>query len=114
MTLVTCCRDRDGICKVIFSGDPMPSKPDLDELSRQVSEVPLDCDLVVDLSNVKQDAEHWLGALITLFRSTSAASYKFVAFGPTESFREKLKISRIDSLFKVVETEDEALAEVSI
>ncbi|MCB0346242.1 MAG: hypothetical protein KDD66_14080 [Bdellovibrionales bacterium] len=105
---------RNEVCVITPRGDSLSTRDNLDELSRETHAIPVGSDVIVDLANVSRDYQEWVGALIAMHRLVTAAGYKMVVFGSRNGMAEKLAITRIDKIITLVETEAEALAEVSV
>ncbi len=105
---------RNEVCVVTPSGASLHSREVLDVLSGEAESIPVGSDVIVDLGKIRADYQEWVGTLITMYRRVTDAGYKLVAFGSSNGMADKLAVTRVDGLIKLVATEEDALAEVSV
>ncbi|MCS7162423.1 MAG: STAS domain-containing protein [Bacteroidia bacterium] len=65
---------------------------------------------ILDLSNVRNMNSSGLGSLITLFSRTRSAGGEFILAALPANIRSLLHITRLDTVFPLRETVEEALA----
>ncbi len=103
----------DGIEVVKLEGDlDFHCSPDLrDQLSKLVDrQAPK---ILVDLKQVNYIDSSGLATFVELFQKMKRYSGKLVLFNLTQSVRSVFEIAKLDSIFKLAQTQEEALTLVS-
>ena len=66
--------------------------------------------IILDMSTAEYLDSSALGALVTFMKDVKSAGGKLVLCSVSRNIRTLLKLSRLDSIFTIVETLDQALA----
>lgn len=104
--------ERDGIILVKVGCERMEDKyaramqTQVDQASGQTPSLPV----VLDMSMVTILPSISIGALVTLWEEFKRTGRRFILVGLQDEIRETLRICRLDKLFEICESVDDALS----
>lgn len=102
---------RDGITILRLSGAELGTEEAGDLKSRAFDALPqTEARVAIDMSSVVFMDSSGLSALIAVMKRTGSGAGDFVLFGVRPAVREILNLTRLDSVFSVCSSEEEAMA----